>query len=341
MKQKIAIAGIIILTLGIFSCTNQDWNFPDFDYTTTYFPYQYPVRTLVLGDYYFDNTNDNLHKFQISASSGGGYNNKENITVSFVVDPTLTNGLYLSPGVQQMVALPTNYYTLRNTSEITIPRGQPNGSVEVQLTDSFFDDPLAIGVNYVIPLRITESTTDSVLQGKPAISDPDPRIAGNWVIVPKNFTLFCVRFVNEYHGNYLLRGTDIISNGVINIDTIVYRNKYVEKCDVVSVVTSARSSVSYSNTIRLSPTSPGKFEMNMAFDADGNATLTNTAKYPSATITGTGKFSKGTEEWGDIARDAIYLDYKIVEGTRTHTIKDTLVFRDKGVKKEEFVPVIK
>ncbi|MGV8094983.1 MAG: hypothetical protein AB2L24_24275 [Mangrovibacterium sp.] len=66
MKKKIIAFGSIILFIaGLFSCQNEDWSFPDFDYTTTYFPYQYPVRTLVLGDYYFDNTNDNQHKFLI------------------------------------------------------------------------------------------------------------------------------------------------------------------------------------------------------------------------------------------------------------------------------------
>ncbi len=338
MRQKIAIAGILILTLGFFSCTNQDWSFPDFDYTTSYFPYQYPVRTLVLGDYYFDNANDNLHKFLISAACGGGYGNKENVTVDFVVDPELTNGLYLSPGTQQMFALPANYYTLSNTSQITIPRGQLSGNVEVQLTESFFDDPLAIGKYYVVPLRITESTTDSVLQGSTMLPDPDPRIAGDWVIPPKNFTLFCVKFVNEYHGTYLLRGTDVIKEGTNIINTIVYRNKYVEKCEVVSALTSARRSVIYSNKIR--PTN-NSFEMSITFDANGNATVVNTATYPSAVITGTGKFSKGTESWAEKPRDAIYMDYQMEVAGQTHYIKDTLIFRDKGVKIETFTPVIK
>jgi hypothetical protein len=292
----------------------------------------------VLGDYYFDNTNDNQHKFLISVACGGGYGNKNNITVDFIVDPELTNGLYLSPGTQQMFALPANYYTLSNTSKITIPRGQLSGNVEVQLSDGFFDDPLAIDKYYVVPLKITASTTDSVLQGSTMLPNPDPRIVGNWVIPPKNFTLFCVKFVNEYHGNYLLRGTDRISDGINIINTIVYRNKYVEKCEVVSVMTSARRSVIYSNKIR--PTN-NSFEMSMTFDASGNATLTNTTKYPSAVITGTGKLSKGTESWGEIARDAIYLDYQMEVAGQTHYIKDTLIFRDKGVKMETFTPVIK
>ena len=338
MKRIIIITGLIIFLLGLFSCENQERDFADFDYTTTYFPYQYPVRTIVLGDYYFDNTLDNEHKFLISVACGGGYGNKQNVTVNFTVDPDLADGLYLSPGTQQMFALPTNYYTLSNTSQITIPSGQISGSVVVQLNDNFFDDPLAIGNSYVVPLKITSSTTDSVLQGSTMLADPDPRVVGDWVVAPKNFTLFCVKFVNEYQGNYLLRGKDVISEGGDIDTTVVYRNKYVEKCEVVSVKTSARRDVIYSNKIR---PSGGNFEMVMTFDASGNATVTNTTKYPSAVITGTGKFSKGTEKWAEIARDAIYLDYQIDVAGQIHNVKDTLVFRDKAVKMETYVPVIK
>ena len=93
MKQLIAISGILFLTLGLPSCYNDDWSFPDFDYTTTYFPYQYPVRTLVLGEYMFDNTMDNQLKFLISARMGGVYKNGENINVEIAVTPSLTDSL--------------------------------------------------------------------------------------------------------------------------------------------------------------------------------------------------------------------------------------------------------
>ena len=296
----------------------------------------------MLGDYYFDNTNDNQLKFIISANSGGAYKNTENISVDFVVDPALGDSLYNSSGGTKMYVLPASYYTLSNTSKITIPSGQPNGNVEVQLTQSFLDDPLAIGVNYVVPLRITASTTDSVLVGKPLISAPDLRIAGNWAIKPKNYTLFGIKFVNEYHGTYLLRGKSLVKRTIpdTTIETIIYRKKYVEQNPIVSVITSSKAAVLFENSIQLTSGSPGKFQMNITFDGSGNATLTQTTKYTTL-VTGTGKFAKNSEKWGGKDRHAIYLDYKLVESTRTHYIKDTLVFRDKAIKFEEFTPLIK
>ena len=31
-------------------CKNDDWSFPDYDHSAVYFAYQYPVRTIVLGE---------------------------------------------------------------------------------------------------------------------------------------------------------------------------------------------------------------------------------------------------------------------------------------------------
>jgi hypothetical protein len=338
MKQLIAISGILFLTLGLPSCYNKDWSFPDFDYTSTYFPYQYPIRTLVLGDYMFDNTNDKALKFLISARMGGVYKNKENITVEFAVTPSLTDSLYSSS--TKLKALPASLYTLSSASTLTIPNGKFDGSVEVTLNDAFLDDPLAVNLNYVIPLKMMSSTTDSVLQGKTSNPAPDPRIAGNWVTVPKNFTIFGIRFVNQYHGRYLLRGRDIRKNaGGVALDTITYRNKFVERCEVVTVPTASRNGVTYLNSVRLKTGSPGSFNMSIPFDASGNAVLTKVTG-SSFDLTGNAKFVKDGDEWGGSKRNTIYLDYVINDGTNFHNVKDTLVFRDKAVTFAEYSPVI-
>jgi hypothetical protein len=43
---------------------------------------------------------------------------------------------------------------------------------------------------YVIPMRIKGSAdVDTILSGKTSKTNSDPRVAGNWDIVPKNFTM--------------------------------------------------------------------------------------------------------------------------------------------------------
>ena len=83
MKRLILL---LIILVGLVSCENFEINHPDFDYTSGYFPYQYPVRTLVLGDYIYDNSNDNAHKFLISIAMGGVYENIRDREFTFQID---------------------------------------------------------------------------------------------------------------------------------------------------------------------------------------------------------------------------------------------------------------
>ena len=73
MKRNILkfICGIGVLCC-LFSCKNGDQTFPDYEGgTTVYFPYQYPVRTIVLGDDEYDTSMDQAHQCQIMATFGG------------------------------------------------------------------------------------------------------------------------------------------------------------------------------------------------------------------------------------------------------------------------------
>lgn len=342
MKKIIRLSLFIgVLSVALFSCHNKEVVFPDFAYTTTYFPFQYPVRTLTLGDYYFDNENDNNLRFEISATMGGVYENKEDRLVDFEVDNSLVDNMFI--GSQQLLPLPSQYYSfVGGKNSLVIPKGELSGSIMVQLTDDFLNDPDAVGPTgavYVIPVRITNSTTDSVLVGKPTVDDPDYRVADDWEVAPKNFTLFGINFVNQYHGNYLLRGKSVQEGGPDG--TTVYRKLDVESDRVIEVNSASRNTVTYTKEIsRNTGSSPGDFTMLITFDDQGNGQIT---KDPSSgfDVTGTAKFVKDAESWGGKPRSAIYLDYVVNDGTYLNTAKDTLVYRDKGVYFQEFKPVYK
>lgn len=335
---------IMLITTVIFSCQNKDVVFPDFAYSTSYFPYQYPVRTLVLGDYYFDNENDKDMKFAISATMGGVYQNKKDRIVDFVIDESLVENMYI--GNQRILPLPSKYYQLSSKSNLIIPRGKLSGSVYVQLSEEFLADPNSVGPNgaiYVIPLRIVKSTTDSVLFGKAAVANPDYRIRDDWEIAPKDYTLFGINYVNEFHGNYLLRGKSVQGAvaGISEDTSIVYRTRDVETDRVIEVSTASKNTVTYTKDIaRNQEKSPGNFTMQITFDKDGKGQISTdpASKFP---VTGTAKFVKDAESWGGKPRSAIYLDYTVDDGVYVNTAKDTLVFRDKGVYFQEFKPVYK
>ena len=88
----------IILRNGfiVLDCCESGMNeFSDFDYQTVYFANQYAERTLELGeDEFVDNSIDNEHKVSIKAAWGGGYTNRENVIIDFIVDESLCDNLY-------------------------------------------------------------------------------------------------------------------------------------------------------------------------------------------------------------------------------------------------------
>ena len=336
---------ILLVLLAILTACNKDWEFPDYKYTTVYFPYQSPVRTIVLGEDIIDNSMDNQHKFLVMATMGGVYENKKDITINVAVDPALGAKLKFETATGDSVyVLPASYFTFPKDQKIVIPAGKVMGGVEVQLTDAFFQDPLAIKRTYVLPIKITSViNADSVLSGRSEKVSPDPRRAADWVIAPKNFVLYGVKYINPYHGVYLRRGVAEVkgNDGNTALDTtIVYHAQYVEKDQVVNMPTLALDQNSLSlNTRNKGSSTNVPFQLILKFDSQGKCTITNpaTATY---NITGNGEFVKKGDLWGEQKRDVLHLKYQVNFGTTTHSFTDTVVLRDRGVKMETFSPVV-
>lgn len=337
MKNILIIIGLLI---GLAACKNQDNDFPDYKYTTAYFPYQYPVRVLVLGDYIYDNTNDNNHKFLISAAMGGVYTNTKDRNLEIELAPELCKRVLFTSTKDTLRIMPESYYTLSSSSKLVIPSGSFDGNVEVQLKNAFFNDPKAIKSTYVIPLRIKSSNdVDSILQGKRSVDNPDPRIAGNWITLPKNYTMFAVKYINQYHGKYLHRGASTVkdASGAV-IDKAIYRTTYVVDNEVWSLGTYGFKQVTTSGSVRSTVLS-GTLNMLLTFDDSGNCTVKeNTGS--AFTITGTGKFLNDADEWGNKKRDAIHLTYQFTSEGKTYSATDTLVIRDRAVVLETYTPVV-
>ncbi|MGY3212833.1 DUF5627 domain-containing protein [Mucilaginibacter sp. HD30] len=341
MKKN--IFAFLAASLLLASCTkNNDWEFPDFDYSTVYFSYQSPIRTITLGEDIYDNTLDNQHKSLIMATLGGVYTNKKDVAVDVVVDNTLTQNLKFSlpTGVGgNVVAMPSSYYALPANKQIIIPKGNMSGGIEVQLTDAFFADPLSVGNNYVIPLRMTKVTgADSILKGQTALANPDRRIAQNWGIVPKDYILYAVKYINQYHGNYLRRGVDEVkgNGGNTALDTkIIYHKTYVEQDEVVGLTTNSLTDNALALVARNKDNSTTSFTVNLKFDNAGKCVVS--APPASAyTVSGTGEFVKKGDMWGNTKRDVLRLKYQVAFAASTHSFTDTIVMRDRAVKLETF-----
>jgi hypothetical protein len=351
MNQSVYKISVIALcagmATGLFSCENQENHFPDFDYTTGFFPYQYPVRTLILGNYYLsDNSNDNAHKFVVSAAMGGVYENREERKLNFVVDEDLCTDAFFADG-SPVRPLPASYYTLSDPEKILIQPGHFNGGIEVQLTDAFFNDPLAIRNTYVLPLRITGVVNlDSLLEGQAASAVADPRISSQWTVAPRHFTLFAVKFINPFHGHFLQYGKSTVTRGSTAVEETVYSTPFVENNSVVMLTTAGRTGVSMASSYK-SKEMIGQFRIVITFASDNyqssegvTCTVAEEAGEPY-TVTGTGKYLPEGGYFGGKRRDAIYLDYTVTTDNESYHATDTLLLRDKDVDMELYTPSIK
>src|SRR6056297_1477007 len=91
MKKIFFILSILVL---VSSCNNRPVDFDDFEFQGVYFPYQTPVRTLILGDEVIgDNTIDIEHAFSIGVSIGGMYNNDMDREVAVELAPDLAENI--------------------------------------------------------------------------------------------------------------------------------------------------------------------------------------------------------------------------------------------------------
>lgn len=342
MKNKIYFIAILILS-GLTSCENEKWEFDDYEYQTVYFAYQYPVRTITLGEGIFDTSLDNEGKAQIMATIGGTYSNDQDVLIDFEVANTLTEGLLFDENGDPIRAMPDNYYTLES-NEIVIPRGELLGGVEFQLSDAFFEDSLAIGRNYVIPLQMVNVVSaDSILSGIPLAPNPRRPIAEDWDVQPKDFILYAVKYVNPWDGIYLRRGVDEIDAAPGNehlSETIIREGEYVVDDQVIALTTRSLNEVTLDLVFQNSQGYAVNCTLILHFDESGNCTVR--AASEEYTASGSGQFIKDGEQnsWGGKDRDALYLSYEVQLDEINVSTKDTLVLRDRGVHMETFSPVL-
>lgn len=312
---------IMPMMLLLLAACNKNVTFPDYPYQTVYFAYQYPVRTITFGEDIFSTELDNQRKCKIMATTGGVYYSKKNLNIGISVDNSLLgNGLLFGVGKEEILPMPANYYSLAD-NKIVIPEGSLTGGVEVQLTDAFFNDPKTIKNTYVIPLRITnKSVADSILSGK-------------------DFILYAIKYVNEWHGNYLRRGKDVVS-GSVN-QTVVRHMEYVEKDEVNKLNTKSLKELVFPVVYKDKDGNNINCTLLLTFKDGEKCTISSATE--NITVTGDGQFVKRGEKnsWGSKDRDALYLQYQVTLPGMQVSTTDTLVMRDRSVTMETFTPVSK
>ena len=364
--NKKCIYGVVLgaFSLTWTSCYNADKEFPDYENgTTAYFAYQYPVRTLVLGNDIYDNSLDNEHKCRIWSTMGGAYGGRD-AYVTIEVDPKLCENLYFvdegGNPAEPVRALPSSYYTL--ASNKIFYNGDVRGYVEVQFTEDFFADPNSIDNYYVIPLKMTDvSGIDRILTGTPREGlDPSPTNTEDWETLAKNYVLYCVKYMNPWQAKYIRRGVDKVTEkgqtktivrkdmDLVNTDRERYKENPVNQNDeVCGIITKNMTQAIFPVSFK---TSGASISCNLILTFNGN-TCTISTDDENVTATGSGEFiAKGTEmpeykdyQWGSIngepvQRDILRLAYDVNFQNSDIQVSttDTLVVQTRESNKKEF-----
>lgn len=323
MNKKIIYSlSTLLLASSLFTaCKNGDADFPDYEGgTTVYFAYQYPVRTIILGDDESDTSLDKAYQCKIMATFGGSYSGS-NGSVQVAVDPTLVNNLTFEDG-SPVKAMPENYYSLE-TTDFRFNGGFTGGTV-VQLTDAFFADPDAIKNTYVIPLVMTGQTGfGKILTGTPVEGAAPVRTnPAAWEVQPMDYTLYCVKFINKYAGYWLTNHTTSTEN--------------IETANIVQITTKSLNTAVYTVSVE----GQGNVDLLLTFDANENCTITSLTAGVTATGNGTWTDDGEKKSWGNKDRDLLELNYTIDFGGGTQSsTHEKLVWQRNGVTIEEFAPV--
>ena len=366
MKLKKYIFGLVLgaVSLTCTSCYNADREFPDYEEgTTAYFAYQYPVRTLVLGNDIYDNSLDNDHKCRIWATMGGAYGGRD-AYVDIVVEEKLCNNLYFTDdggnAAAPVMPLPSSHYRLM--SNVIPYNGEPRGYVEVEFTEDFFKDEKCVENSYVIPLRMNGVRgIDHILTGKPREGlDPSPTNTEDWEVLAKDYVLYCVKYMNPWQAKYIRRGVDRVTEkgttttvvrkdmSLVNSDLEHYHENPVNQNDeVCGISTKNMTQAIFPVSFK---TSGASISCNLILTFNGDKCTISTDD-ENVTATGSGEFiEKGTErpeykdyQWGSnngepVQRDILRLAYDVNFSNSDIQVStaDTLVVQTRESNKKVF-----
>lgn len=204
MKKFLAF---IVITIALASCY-ADY-ISDYDYSGVYFPYQNDVRTFVVGE---------GMKIEVGVTIGGITKNTRDRNVTYAFDPTLITpamlasfktqaNAYIKDPVTPVTAfkqLPSNYYTISNSSTMVIKSGQHMGSVVIRPDSArFLGDPATKYATYVLPFKITAADADTILESR-------------------RYAVIGLRYENMLFGKYFHGGAAVVNRPAKADTTIRY-----------------------------------------------------------------------------------------------------------------------
>jgi len=218
IKRLLKICLLIIL----LSCQPYEDYIGDFDYSAVFFGTQRPLRTLVTRE------NETQLELKLGVVLAGLRENKSGHWVTFKLDPDLLDSV---DGAGDFTLLPESWYSFDiSEKKIIIPKGKFLGDFKISIDKAkFTDDSLSLTKTYALPIRLLDTSADSIL-------------VGNDVIAAKDYTILVVKYINEHSGTYYVRGNEVEidddGNPIVNTKNDYYHVDWISNKTRVFTTTS-------------------------------------------------------------------------------------------------------
>ena len=173
---------LILAAAAALFCSCEKYNdfTTDFDYTAVYFGSQKPLRTVVAR-----RGSENM-QIKIGSAIGGLRENTEGYWVDFEIDESLLSSV---AGADKFTMMPEDYYRMEvENNRIIIPKGKFLGDFPFIIDrEKFTSDPDAVNKTYAIPLRLTDTSADKILE-------------------EKDYTIIVIKYITADSGTYYVKG---------------------------------------------------------------------------------------------------------------------------------------
>lgn len=260
----------------------------DFDYSSVGFAVSRPLRTVIA---------DRDMEIRVGVSIGGKRQINMEDWAKFEIDPSLLAGTGLE-------LLPADYYTLSDPNTFSIQKSNlPVADVGITFTQAFYDDTKAVLTNYALPLRITESSVDSI------VSDRETSIVA-------------IKYISTYHGTYYVKGSLFeLDNGEV-VNTIDYNDKDLSKNITRNMLTVSTNVLERPGLANFVVAGNEKVKLTVQpNETDTYNVLVETTNGGIAISNGEGIY------YADKEKPELVIKYSFTKGGKDYRVEETLVLR--------------
>jgi hypothetical protein len=292
MKKYQSFLLPLVLLFLLPGCSKYDDYITDFDFTSVYFGTQKPLRTVVARD---------PMQIKFGVAFGGVRINTKEQWVKFKLEPGLLNSV---AGANAFALLPKAYYSMvlpNGDSTFIIPAGKIIGDLVLTIKkDAFTADPLAVNKKYALPLRIYQTSADSILKG-------------NELTAAKDYTIIVIKYINKESGTYYVKGSE--TDKVTNITT-AYSFSDLIKNKTRDLTTLSLTSLDMGGIG--TKTASTSYKLLVTLKADGGITLTTAPGGVAITDMGSSY---------DAAKKTFSLKYSYIDATKTYIVDEQIIQR--------------